>query len=646
MAIYIEGIGGDDLPINEDIVKEYIDTEIQGLLSGTPAVLDTLKELADAVNNDPNFATTLLAAMQGKLNLTGGIMTGQITLPTNPTLPLHAATKQYVDTSIANLPDPVLTLDGLTDVFVSNAATGQVLAFNGTYWYPTTIDAADSTIITNAAVNAQGRLIITMTDGSTIDAGSVVGPQGIQGLQGPQGLAGAAGAQGPAGVNGVDGVGFASAVVDINGNLILTKTDGSSVNVGPVKGAQGAQGPAGAQGAQGLQGVGVTAAVVNSSGNLVLTLSNGSTINAGSSVGPQGPQGIKGDTGAQGPIGLTGPAGAQGPKGDTGAQGPIGLTGPAGTSYSLNGLASQVQVYGLSSTTQPGFNLEVDLANKANRLTTARNITLSGKVTGLTSFDGSNNVTMLTSLNGVTTNDVSEGVNQYFTQARARTALSGGTGISYNSGTGVVSLNANTDQVAEGATNLYYTNNRFDNRLAQSNLAALADVANVTPSAGQALVWNGNTWAPATVNLGGSGGTGTGGNSGLYKATVQVDYDASGNLSSVSVLDGGISAVIATATSTVATVTFTFLGSSSAPAGIQVYGYQRTNNVYVTRSLASDFPTRTIAAGGTSGNPTGFTSFEASNNTMTLGLTRAATGATAAIGQTTHCVIQFLLSSV
>jgi hypothetical protein len=619
MAIYIEGIGGDDLPINEDIVKEYIDTEIQGLLNGTPAVLDTLKELADAVNNDPNFATTLLAAMQGKLNISGGIMTGQITLPSNPTLPLHAATKQYVDTSIANLPDPVLTLDGLTDVFVGDAATGQVLAFNGTYWYPTTIDTTAGTIITNAAVNGLGRLIITMTDGSTIDAGSVVGPQGIQGLQGPQGLAGAAGAAGPAGLNGVDGVGFASAVVDISGNLILTKTDGTSVNVGAVKGTQGEQGPAGSQGAQGLQGVGITSAVINSTGNLVLTLSNGSTIDAGSSIGPQGP------------------------KGDTGSQ---GAQGPAGTSYSLNGVADDVKVFGLSSTTQPGFDLEVDLANKANRLTTARNITLSGKVTGLTSFDGSGNVTMLTSLNGVTTSDVTEGANQYFTAARARTALSGGAGISYNSGTGVVSLNANTDQVAEGATNLYYTNNRFDNRLAQSNLMALADVANVTPTAGQALVWNGNTWAPATVNLGGTGGTGTGGNSGLYKATVQVDYDASGNLSSVNVLDGGISAVIATATSTVATVTFTFLGSSSAPAGIQVYGYQRTNNVYVTRSLASDFPTRTIAAGGTSGNPTGFTSFEASNNTMTLGLTRAATGATAAIGQTTHCVIQFLLSSV
>jgi hypothetical protein len=125
-----------------------------------------------------------------------------------------------------------------------------------------------------------------------------------------------------------------------------------------------------------------------------------------------------------------------------------------------------------------------------------------------------------------------------------------------------------------------------------------------------------------------------------------VDYDASGNLSNVSILDGSISAVIATATSTVATVTFTFLGSTTAPLGIQVYGYQRTSNVYVTRALASDFPTRSVIGGGTSGSPSAFSNFDAANNTMTLGLTKAATGSSAGVGQTTHCVIQFLLSSI
>jgi hypothetical protein len=252
---------------------------------------------------------------------------------------------------------------------------------------------------------------------------------------------------------------------------------------------------------------------------------------------------------------------------------------------------------------------------------------------------------MITALSGVTTTEVAEGTNKYFTDARARTALSASTGLSYNSSTGVMSLNANSDQISEGSNNLYFTNNRFDNRLGQSTLAQFSDVANTSPTTGQALVWNGSAWAPSTVSGGGSGGTGVGG-SGVFKATAQVDYDANGNLTNVSILNGGISAVITTATSTTATVTFTFTGSTCTPLGIQVYGYQRANNVYVTRALASDFPTRTIAAGGSSGAPTTFNAFDATANTMTISLTKAVTGANAAIGQTTHCVLQFLLSSI
>ena len=68
---------------------------------------------------------------------------------------------------------------------------------------------------------------------------------------------------------------------------------------------------------------------------MVVTLSNGSTVDAGTFTAPQGPQGVKGDTGAQGPQGVKGDTGAQGPqgvKGDTGAQGPKGETGAQGVS--------------------------------------------------------------------------------------------------------------------------------------------------------------------------------------------------------------------------------------------------------------------------------------------------------------------------
>jgi hypothetical protein len=78
---------------------------------------------------------------------------------------------------------------------------------------------------------------------------------------------------------------------------------------------------------------------------------------------------------------------------------------------------------------------------------------------------------------------------------------------------------------------------------------------------------------------------------------------------------------------------------------IQVYGYQRASNVYVTRGIGSDYSARTLAGGGSSGSPSAFSAFDPSANTMTLSLTKALTGATAAVGQTTHCVVQFLLSA-
>ena len=242
-----------------------------------------------------------------------------------------------------------------------------------------------------------------------------------------------------------------------------------------------------------------------------------------------------------------------------------------------------------------------------------------------------------------TTDNLNEGTtNKYFSNTLARNALVAGTGISYNSSTGTITLSANTDQVTEGSSNLFYTNTRFDTRLGQSNLSQLADVTNTTPTTGQALAWNGSAWAPTTISGGGGGGSSS---SGVFRASAQVEYDASGNLSSVSVLSGGIAAVIATATSTTATVTFTFTGSTCPPLSTMVYGYQRASNVFVSRALASDFTTRTIAGGGTSGSPTAFSSFDSATNTMTLSLTKALTGASAAVGQTTHAVVQFLLSS-
>lgn len=48
----------------------YVDTAIDNLINGSIPALDTLKELADALGSDPNFASNLTTALAGKADLT------------------------------------------------------------------------------------------------------------------------------------------------------------------------------------------------------------------------------------------------------------------------------------------------------------------------------------------------------------------------------------------------------------------------------------------------------------------------------------------------------------------------------------------------------------------------------------------------
>ena len=84
--------------------KTYVDTSIAAVIDGAPAALDTLNELAAALNDDASFHTSVTNSLAGKLSLTGGTMTGQLSLGANkivsvadPTLAQDVATKAYVD---------------------------------------------------------------------------------------------------------------------------------------------------------------------------------------------------------------------------------------------------------------------------------------------------------------------------------------------------------------------------------------------------------------------------------------------------------------------------------------------------------------------------------------------------------------------
>ena len=88
--------------------KDYVDTSVAAVIDSAPAALDTLNELAAALGDDANFASTITTSIATKLPLAGGTMTGAIAMGTSkitglgdPTAAQDAATKNYVDTADA-----------------------------------------------------------------------------------------------------------------------------------------------------------------------------------------------------------------------------------------------------------------------------------------------------------------------------------------------------------------------------------------------------------------------------------------------------------------------------------------------------------------------------------------------------------------
>ena len=58
--------------INSKVDKAYVDGKVSDLVNSSPATLDTLKELADALGNDPNFATTVSNQIGNKVDKVNG----------------------------------------------------------------------------------------------------------------------------------------------------------------------------------------------------------------------------------------------------------------------------------------------------------------------------------------------------------------------------------------------------------------------------------------------------------------------------------------------------------------------------------------------------------------------------------------------
>ena len=75
----------------------HADNAVAALVDSAPALLDTLNELAAAIGDDANFASSIGTSIGEKVAKSGDTMTGELVLSADPTQALAAATKQYVD---------------------------------------------------------------------------------------------------------------------------------------------------------------------------------------------------------------------------------------------------------------------------------------------------------------------------------------------------------------------------------------------------------------------------------------------------------------------------------------------------------------------------------------------------------------------
>jgi hypothetical protein len=250
-----------------------------------------------------------------------------------------------------------------------------------------------------------------------------------------------------------------------------------------------------------------------------------------------------------------------------------------------------------------------------NRIWHAANLTRLGQLTNDQNYITASSVPVAsvagrTGAIVLTTADVSEGANLYYTTARATTAAvaaiaaasinaladvdtsakTNGKVLTWDSTVGqwvakvvtgqegtITSLNGKqgpgvtlyTDDIPEGSTRLYYTAARVNSLINQTALDRLIDVNTASAQDGQALVYNSlsNTWTPKTVG-GSSGGLN------IYDETTQVGS----NSNTLKFVGAGVTAGVINGVTTI-TITGTGTAAVNSVNGVSGTVVLDTDNV-------------------------------------------------------------------
>lgn len=348
------------------------------------------------------------------------------------------------------------------------------------------INGIDGVSISNSAINDKGELIITYSNGQICNLGKVVGVDGKNGINGING------SDGNNGKNGQDGISVVKSEINSNGELIVTYSNSVIDNLGKVVGSDGAKGEKGDKGDTGAQGekgdkgdtgekgiqgvagkdgkdgingtdgkdgVGINTVNITEDGKLNITLTNGTTLNLGTikgekgdkgDTGVQGEKGDKGDTGAKGEKGDKGDTGVQGEKGDKGDTGEQGIQGVAGKD-GKDGINGTNGVDGKDGTNgKDGVGIANVLINTSGEL----ELTFSdGQQINLGNVKGSKGDTGEQGIQGVAGKDGKDGINGT-NGVDGKDGTNGKDGANGQDGVGI----ANVTVSNEGALSVTLTN--------------------------------------------------------------------------------------------------------------------------------------------------------------------------------------------
>ena len=151
--------------------SELVSTINAALVDGAPTTLDTLNELAAALNDDANFATTVTNSLAGKVDTSGDTMTGDLSFGDNDKAIFGAGSdlQIYHDGSASFIKDVgtgSLWIEG-TDLYLANGDNTEIYAsFTNNGKAALRYDNSEKLATTSTGIDVTGTATM---DGLTVD---------------------------------------------------------------------------------------------------------------------------------------------------------------------------------------------------------------------------------------------------------------------------------------------------------------------------------------------------------------------------------------------------------------------------------------------------------------------------------------------